>query len=238
VDLKEVGQLGATQEDHWYYASKARALIRSLGGREPRHVVDVGAGTGFFAKVLLRETAAERATCLDPGYPADWTEQCGSKSVAFRQHGSAEHADLILLMDVLEHVDDDVGLLEEHVRQAGSGTRFVISVPAFSWLWSQHDEFLEHRRRYTLAALRSVVRRAGLTPVGGFYFFGAILPAVAAQRLWGRMRTRQDTMPKSDLRSHHPATNRLLMSLCRAESLVARYNRAGGLTAFCVAEKR
>jgi len=238
VDLKEVGQLGTRQEDHWYYASKGRALVQSLEGRQPRRILDVGAGTGFFSKVLLRETAAERATCLDPGYPADWSEQCGSKPVSFQRRGSAADADVVLLMDVLEHVDDDVALLEEYARQATSGTRFVVSVPAFAWLWSRHDDFLEHRRRYTLAGLRRVVTASGLTPVSSFYFFAAILPAVAVQRTLGRLRARQAAAPASDLRSHHPLTNRLLLSLCRAESLVARYNRAGGLTAFCVAEKR
>lgn len=237
MDLKEVGQLGTTQDAHWYYASKGRALLQCIAGHEAHHILDVGAGTGFFSKVLLRETAAESATCLDPGYPADWSEQCGTKPVSFQRRGSAADADLVLLMDVLEHVDDDVALLGDYVVQAAPGTRFIVSVPAFSWLWSQHDEFLKHRRRYTLAALRRVVTASGLTLVTGFYFFAAILPAVAAQRMLGRFRAKEGAPPTSDLRSHHPLTNRLLLSLCRAESVVTRHNRAGGLTVFCVAEK-
>ena len=54
------------------------------------------------------------------------------------------------MMDVLEHVSDDVGLVREYAKRAKPGTRFVVSVPAFMWLWSGHDVFLEHHRRYTL----------------------------------------------------------------------------------------
>jgi SAM-dependent methyltransferase len=237
MDLKEVGQLGSSQDTHWYYASKARALLQSLKGRAPRQVLDVGAGTGFFAKMLLRDTPAASATCLDPGYPEEWSEVCYDKPIAFRRTGAVGEADVVLMMDVIEHVDDDVALVTEFARQARPRTRFVVSVPAFQWMWSPHDDFLEHRRRYTLHGARGVLSAAGLTPVGGFYFFGAVFPAVAAQRLWHRQRSGAEA-PKSDLRSHHPWTNSLLKGICLAESTVARHNRAFGLTAFAVAEKR
>ena len=145
-------------------------------------------------------------------------------------------ADLVLLMDVLEHVDDDVALLRAYAEPARSGTRFVVSVPAFSWLWSQHDEFLQHRRRYTLSRTLGVLSDAGLSPVAGFYFFAALFPAVALDRLWRRWRTAPGN-PASDLRRHHPVTNGILTGICLAESTIARHNRAFGLTAFGVAEK-
>src|SRR5205085_10341245 len=110
-------------------------------------------------------------------------------------------ADLVLLMDVLEHVDDDVGLVQELAASAKPNTRFVVSVPAFSWLWSKHDEFLEHRRRYTLNGVRGVLSAAGLAPVDGFYMFAAILPAVFVTRLWNQWRASAQTAT-SDLRQH------------------------------------
>ena len=61
-------------------------------------------------------------------------------------------------------------------------------------------------------------------------------PAVAADRLWRRWRT-SAAKPASDLRPHHPATNAVLTGICFAESIVARHNRAFGLTAFGIAEK-
>jgi SAM-dependent methyltransferase len=236
MDLKEIGQLSGDEGSHWYYAGKARALRQCLVDRQAGKILDVGAGSGFFSKMLLRETAATSAVCVDPGYSEDWSESLNGKTITFKRTGPVKDADVVLLMDVLEHVDDDVGLLREYAEPARSGTRFVVSVPAFSWLWSQHDEFLEHRRRYTLNQTLRVMSLAGLAPVAGFYFFAALFPAVAANRLWRRLWAASES-PKSDLRAYHPLTNRLLTGICVAECAIARHNRAFGVTAFGVAEK-
>jgi hypothetical protein len=236
MDVKEITLLGDSQENHWYYVSKSRALLAAVGDRRVERIADVGAGSGYFSKMLLRTTDADRAVCIDPGYTSDRLEMYLGKPLEFRHQGSIANADLVLLMDVLEHVDDDVGLVRKLAASANQRTRFVISVPAFSWLWSRHDEFLEHRRRYTLNGILRVIAAGGLSPVSGFYAFAAIFPAVAAKRLWARVSMRSDA-PKSDLRRHHPWTNSLLTRVCLAECAIARYNRVFGLTAFVVAEK-
>ena len=79
------------------------------------------------------------------------------KPIHFRREIGELHADVVLLMDVLEHVEDDVGLLRQYVEKVPSGARFLISVPAFQVLWSDHDVFLEHKRRYTVAKVEHVV---------------------------------------------------------------------------------
>jgi hypothetical protein len=93
--------------------------------------------------------------------------------VHYRRDIEAVDADLVLLMDVLEHVDDDLGLLKAYV-DVPSGSRFLMTVPAFQFLWSGHDDFLEHKRRYTLAQFEALARDAGLTVQRGAYFFGAV----------------------------------------------------------------
>lgn len=235
MDLKEVHLLGSEQDTHWYYAAKSAALLGCLDGRPVRHVLDVGAGTGFFARALLRAGAAEAATCVDPAYTEERSEESSGKRLEFCRQASAERVDLVLLMDVLEHVDDDVALLRQYVMSAPAGARFVVSVPACSWLWSGHDDFLEHRRRYTLLQLLSVMRAAGLAPSRGFYFFGLVFPAAAARRLVQRLLGRDG--PASDLRRHHRWLNTILRTICLAEVRVAARNRAFGLTAFAVAVK-
>jgi SAM-dependent methyltransferase len=236
MDVKELGLLGTSQEDHWYYASKSRAVLRCLSDRSPERILDVGAGSGFFSKMLLRDTAVKSATCVDPAYSGDWCEDHFGKPLAFCRASGSGDADLVLLMDVLEHVDDDVALLRHYVATARSGTRFILSVPAFSWLRGGHDQFLHHRRRYTLPELLQVAAAAGLRPVTGFYFFAVIFPLVAARRLWQRWWSPL-RVPASDLRLHHRWANRILSAVCFAECAVAVHNRAFGLTAFTVAEK-
>ncbi|MET0272578.1 MAG: methyltransferase domain-containing protein, partial [Phenylobacterium sp.] len=145
MDLKEEALLGPGVGRHWYYRAKAQALLRVV---EPAGaaVLDVGAGSGFFARRLL-EAGASEATLVDPGYPADRNEIHAGKPLRFRRYASADGATLILMMDVLEHVDDDIGLARDYLASARPGTRLAVTVPAFQWLWSGHDVFLEHKRR-------------------------------------------------------------------------------------------
>ena len=236
MDLKELELLAEAAERHWYYASKARAVLACLANHTPERILDVGAGSGFFSKVLLRETGARSAICVDRGYTSEWEESCAGKPVAFRRSISEVDADVVLMLDVLEHADNDRELLRQYVDKARRGTRFVISVPAFSWLWSKHDDFLEHRRRYTLRGLQAVVADVRLSPVRSHYFFAGVFPAVAVHRVLRRLWNR-GASAASDLRQHHPVTNSLLARLCSAESGIARYNRAFGLTVFSVSEK-
>jgi 2-polyprenyl-3-methyl-5-hydroxy-6-metoxy-1,4-benzoquinol methylase len=236
MDLKELGTLHGNQATHWYFASKSRALLTALGPHAPRRVVDVGAGSGFFARVILARTPAQIVVCVDPGYATESIETHDGKTLEFRRSSPVGDADLVIMMDVLEHVDDDVALVRAFAADARPGTRFVVSVPAFSWLWSGHDVFLEHRRRYTLKQAQRVLVDAGLTPTGGFYFFATVFPGALAQRM--RHRRPESDALRSHLRAHHRLTNFALTAICRAENVVARYNRAFGLTAFAVAEKR
>jgi SAM-dependent methyltransferase len=239
MDLKEIELLGDAQDTHWYFVSKSRALRKAIGATPPARILDVGAGSGYFSRMLLRETSALSAVCVDTGYASDRSETCAGKPLLFRRsvaEAEANPADLVLLMDVLEHVDDDEGLVREFAAPARPGTRFIATVPAFSWLWSAHDVFLEHRRRYTLQSIQRVLANAGLTPVREFYFFGAVFPAAVAQRVWSRRPWARES-PHSMLRRHHPLMNTILASVCAAESTIAIHNRIAGLSAFAVAEK-
>ena len=161
MDLKETDILGASINEHWYYRSKANAMIRLLSGVSPSIILDIGAGSGFFSKKLLSDTMAIEAWCVVISYESDSDDLEAEKPIYFRKSVGKVNADLVLLMDVLEHVDDDVGLLREYVTKVPRGAKFLISVPAFQFLWSGHDVFLEHKRRYRLNQMERVVRQAG-----------------------------------------------------------------------------
>ncbi|MCU0300652.1 MAG: class I SAM-dependent methyltransferase [Candidatus Nanopelagicales bacterium] len=236
MDLKEEEILGADVGSHWYYRSKSEALQRLIapyatGGP----VLDVGAGSGFFAKELVAAGATRSVTCVDPGYVEEHDEHLPGGIVRFRRSVTASDADLALFMDVLEHVDDDAGLLAEYRTILGPGKLVAVTVPAFAFLWSGHDVFLEHRRRYTLRTLERAMRDGGLTVVQSNYFFGGVFPVAAAIRLADR--TSRDE-PRSSLRRHAPGTNRLLTAVCRAETRVQRHNRLAGLSCFAVGVTR
>ena len=110
-----------------------------------------------------------------------------------------------------------------------------MTVPAFQFLWSGHDDFLEHKRRYTLAQFEALARDAGLTVQRGAYYFGAVFPIAAVLRLLPQGP--QAAAPQSQLKRHHPLVNGVLKTLCRLELPLMRMNRLAGLSVFVLACK-
>lgn len=237
MDLKEERTFLKSVSDHWYYRSKADAMRKYLGNISPKQIIDVGAGSGFFSKHLLARTNAEKAICVDIKYIEEKDEIFASKIIQFRKYSENVNVDLVLLMDVIEHVDDDMGFLKEQISKVPTGTFFVITVPAFLFLWSKHDEFLEHKRRYTLGQLESLVCEAGLCIVRGSYYFGFIFPLVSAVRLFGRWKSSSEHRLKSDLKQYSRIANGILSFICRLELFFLPYNRIAGLSVFCLARK-
>ncbi|MDP2376858.1 methyltransferase domain-containing protein [Reyranella sp.] len=233
MDLKEEDILGADIGRHWYYRSKAAALRRAVGALSPRHLLDVGAGSGFFSRHLLAETPAASALCVDIGYPSDRDDSVAGKPVHYRRDTGPTDCDLVLMMDVLEHVDDDRSLVRHYAAKVPSGAHFLVTVPAFAFLWSGHDVFLEHKRRYRLPEIEAAIRDGGLEIVCGAYYFGLVFPLAAAMRLAGR----NTTEPSSSLKKHSALANGLLTAACAAELPLFPYNRLAGLSAFVLAKK-
>ncbi|CAN5889803.1 class I SAM-dependent methyltransferase [soil metagenome] len=233
MDLKEEDILGTDIGRHWYYRSKAAALRRLVGPLGPRNILDVGAGSGFFSRHLLAEAGARSALCVDIGYEREHDDSVAGKPVLYRRDTGPTDCDLVLLMDVLEHVDDDRGLLRHYVAKVPPGAHFLVTVPAFRFLWSGHDVFLEHKRRYRLPEIEAAMRDAGLRVVRGAYYFGLVFPLAAAVRLGSR----NSNEPRSSLRKHGALTNGLLTALCAAELPVFPVNRLAGLSAFVLAKK-
>jgi hypothetical protein len=233
MDLKEEDILGADIGRHWYYRSKAAALRRTVRDLHFRRILDVGAGSGFFSRHLLAGTAAQSALCVDTGYPDDRDEALVGKPVRYRREIGATDCDLVLMMDVLEHVDDDRGLVDHYAGKVPTGAHFLVTVPAFQFLWSGHDVFLEHKRRYRLTQIEQVLREAGLDVVRGLYYFGLIFPLAVTVRL----ADRKAAEPRSHLVRHGGLANGLLSTACAIELPLMRVNRLAGLTAFVVAKK-
>ena len=232
MDLKEEDILGSEIGRHWYYRSKAAALRRIVGHLRPQRLLDVGAGSGFFSRHLLGH-GAQSALCVDIGYPSARDDSEGGKPVLYRRDCTETDCDLVLMMDVLEHVENDAGLVSHYATKVPSGAHFLVTVPAFRFLWSGHDVFLEHKRRYTLAEIERTMRKAGLDVVRGAYYFGAIFPLAAAVRL----ASRSDPTPRSSLRKHGALTNGLLAAACAIELPLFPINRLAGLSAFVLARK-
>ena len=146
---------GRIEEVHWWFAARRRVLLRLAAELLPEAgtVLDCGCGTGGNISAFPR---AYRRIGVDPSPEAI--------SIAAAKHRDVEFvlgivpddvapelnaADLVLLTDVLEHVEDDAELLHRLVGGMKVGAHVIITVPAEPGLWSPHDVSHGHFRRYT-----------------------------------------------------------------------------------------
>ena len=230
------------EDDQWWFVGK-RLLVRALlGDRPPRgRLLDLGCGMGG----LLREfesTAACYGTdrspyalrvCRDKG--ATELARADLSAPPFRS-GSF---DTVLALDVIEHLDDDVGFLRDAAALLAPGARFVIVVPAFQLLWSQHDETFQHRRRYRAGQLEAVVRAAGLLPVRTTYLHTLIFPVALVWRVASYRLGLGRAAPKHDFWAIPAWLNRLLLHAYRAEAWwLRRFRLPFGVSVACVAQRQ
>jgi SAM-dependent methyltransferase len=191
VDLTERGDVARRHPWETERARFFRSLIaRHVGGRRPRRVLDVGAGDGWFAGELSREATDDcEIVCWDINYrSADLAADLPEGVVRTADEPSGAF-DLVLLLDVIEHVVDDAGFLDGSVLpHLTDRSLVVVSVPAYRRLFSSHDDALAHHRRYSPRRLRDLLApRFEIVERGGL--FASLLPlraaAVARERLAG-----------------------------------------------------
>ena len=212
-------------------------MLQLVNGLEFDSILDVGAGSGFFSKYILQNTTAIEATCIDTGYTKEKTDFIAEKKQHFCRTVASSKAQLVLMMDVIEHIEDDISFIQNYVEKCSSGTTFLVSVPAFNFLWSEHDVFLEHYRRYTIKSLRKVLKSAGLEVTHSQYFFGAVFIIPMVIRLLKKLLPTQTHEAKSQMRNHSFIVNYILHLACKAEIPLMRSNKLAGLSVFCLARK-
>ena len=239
MDIKEEDILGEKIHGHWYYVSKGRAMRKFLGDINVPEVLDVGAGSGIFSRQLIDEGLCQSAVCVDPHYAEEKIETYHGKQIHFVKTVKQSSQQLILMMDVLEHVVDDVALLKQYADSLDARGYILITVPAFQFMWSGHDVFLEHYRRYTIQTIEEVVKKASMSPVKSRYFFGSLLPVIASIRLVKKMMLdRSGLKAKSDLKVYPDWLNNTLISIHDIERrTLFDLNKSFGLSVFCLCRK-
>ena len=239
MDLKEADILEDSIKDHWYYISKGRAMRKMLGNLKVPEVLDVGAGSGIFSRQLLDEGYCDTAVCLDTNYCTEKIERHNGKQILFVKSIDCTSQKLILMMDVLEHVSDDSNMLNKYVQNLERDSFILITVPAFQFLWSCHDVFLGHCRRYTMKTIEDLVIKAGLTPVKSRYYFGVLFPLVAIIRVVKKILLGCGVLnPKSELKIYPWWLNRTLIAMHDLERhTIFGLNKFFGLSLFVLCRK-
>jgi SAM-dependent methyltransferase len=146
--------------------------------------------------------------------------------------------DAVCMLDVLEHLRDDVHALEEIYRALKPGGQAVLTVPAYRSLWSHYDDLCCHQRRYNTTELEQKLRAAGFEVRMMSYYMATLLPLVFFQRKVLSRLNGDDTLSITNTIKVIPVVNTLLYWLCSAEKrLVSRTGLPFGTSIIAVARR-
>ena len=176
---------------HWWWVARRkvlrRLLNRFLGRSSKRKILEVGCSTGSNLRMLQDFGTVHAMEIHQPS-----VEYCRMRFPGIRIYDGGipdplrDSYDVICLFDVLEHIEDEDGALEWIDDHLAPGGIVLVTVPAFDFLWSRHDELAHHFRRYTKPALESLLRRR-FEVIYASYFNTHLFPAIAAVRLIQRL---------------------------------------------------
>lgn len=213
------------EDRHWWFRGRRHILVEVLSrylpsrsdGR-PSRIAEIGCGTGGNLPALARLGSV---VGIEPDLVgAEWARHKSGLEVICDKLPDClslpdGEFDAIGMFDVLEHIEDDRSALTRVRALLRPGGVVLLSVPAFPWLWTSHDESLHHVRRYIRAGLTETIRSSGLVLRFAHYFNFWLFPPVAALRLFHRMT---GGGPPHDFKLPPTPLNTILERLFRSES--------------------
>jgi SAM-dependent methyltransferase len=188
-------QTHRAEDRHWWYRGRRTVLERTIERlRLPARarILDAGCGSGRNMVELARHGTVTGVELSSTSVALARARGCGEviEGSVLEMPFEAQSFDLAVSLDVIEHLRDDLGALRELRRVLAPGGALLITVPAYQWLWSGHDEINHHHRRYTRRSLRQVAERAGWETVRTTYFNSLLLPVAIVLRVLERFSTK------------------------------------------------
>lgn len=242
MELAAYQSLRDSQDNHWWFVGRRRIVARLIERFVPlgpkARVLEAGCGYG--GNLAMLETLGE----VD-AFEFDDTARAHAAALSRRKvaYGrlpddigfAQDRFDLIAMLDVLEHIDDDVGSLRALGERLAPDGRLLLTVPAVPWLWSDHDVIHQHKRRYTRALLLERLHEAGFEAVGIGYFNTLLFPLALVQRLVARVLGGNG----ADHGTPPEPLNAMLAAIFSSEAaLLGRIPFPIGLSLFAVLRKR
>ncbi|GJM17654.1 MAG: methyltransferase [Thermodesulfobacteriota bacterium] len=230
------------ETQHWWFVARRKIITSVINGLslEPNSkIMDAGCGNGDNLEFLSQygeltaiereDNALERAKSRQIGKVVK-----GELPDSFPSDINKEN-DLIVLLDVLEHIDDDEKSLSMLKNWAKNNSTLLVTVPAYQFLWTRHDELHHHKRRYTVGQLKKVIENNGWKVNYISYFNTFLFPLALLDRI------KQKVFPAaqdSDLKMPPKFVNSIFEKIFSFESsLIGKIIFPFGLSIIVVAKK-
>jgi SAM-dependent methyltransferase len=188
-------QTHRAEDRHWWYRGRRTVLERVIADLRLApaiRILDAGCGSGRNMVELARHGVvtgvelSQTSACLARARGVGEVVEGSVLETGFAD----DSFDLAACLDVIEHLEDDVGALRELRRVVAPGGPLLVTVPAYQWLWSGHDEINHHHRRYTRRSLMSVAEQAGWKLTRTTYFNSLLLPVAILLRVLDRFNSK------------------------------------------------
>jgi SAM-dependent methyltransferase len=219
---REYVDLGATRDYFWFKAKfeLGELLLRKFAQGHRQRILLVGAGTGAELRYLRRYGTVDILD-IDKESLSRVRGKIGKKILGdiVTHRLQANHYDLAVAFDVIEHVSDDVKAMKNIHRALRPGGRMIMTVPANKFLYSNHDRHLMHRTRYSFDAIQRLFRKAGFSVLFLSFWNFFLSPMFIGYRIIGNLVEKKGvdyvTMPR-------PLNSTLYRILAAENSLIRK----------------
>jgi SAM-dependent methyltransferase len=239
------------EDRHWWFASRTRALFSMMDGLVSGHdnrILDVGCGAGnmfhhlsrYGTVIGIENNPKPLAVARERGYDVRLAQ---AEDMPFPDRSF----DLIAVLDVVEHCEDDQRVLQECHRVCRPGGLIVITTPAFQWLWSRNDEINHHYRRYSGRELTAKLQQAGFRvrrlAYNNFFVFPLAAALILLRRKGGNVPdlAAPDTDEEAyqvEMEPASPPVNAALTLVGSVEAALLRWvNLPVGTGMICIAQR-
>jgi len=230
---EEIEKMYKLEKSHWWFSAKRQLIIQLFKkyGKNGRWL-DIGCGTGLNLKEFQKHSEA---------FGCDISEECisfckkrGLKNLTrcsvTELKFSNNEFDVVTALDLLEHIENDVLAIKEVHRVLKKGGIFIVTVPAYKFLWTKHDKIFYHKRRYSKKELTKKIRNIGFKTRKISYWNFMMFPFITLYKLSNR---------KSNIQRAPVMINFLLRKIILLDNFLIRYfNLPFGVSLTGVFEKK
>lgn len=239
IALQELYDL---ETSYWWHVGRLSIIERQLetikGSKKSLSILNVGSGTGGtipslekFGTVHNVDTSKQAIKFLKArGHKS---QLINGDKLPFR----ANTFDVVAALDVLEHIEDDDRALADWLRVLKPGGCLLLTVPAYQWLWSQHDVINNHYRRYLKKKLKAKLRHAGFNLRKTSYAIVFSFPLVVGSRLISKISGQKPEEYSSFVRLPDSINSLFIKFLTLEANLHKHVSYPFGTSLLCVAEK-
>jgi len=240
---EEITQLSEFEDNYWWNKGRRKILCDLLNKQINNHknlkILDVGCGSGGTSTAFLQfgQVTGTDFSFLALKFARNRGLTNVVRSSVTSMPFSSEKFDIITVLDVIEHVQEDSQVLNEIRRMLKPKGIVVVTVPAFQFLWSEHDVASMHVRRYNNSTITKVLNKSQFKIIRISYFVFFLFPFVAIYRLLAKRKTKK-LNPKCDFVKFPKPINNLFEKIMMVEKkLLKKINFPFGLSIVCIAQK-